>query len=397
MQISLIPSDPPASLPSDSDRYVVALQNRAGERDALRNASKEAWAQMTPLIHFVGPKGKQRLRRATVAAWVRNVAEAVGAHPIYIDVVRLDPVARVETSAGSAPMLDVIYAAARRRGLCFIPVAWVGASSAQHLRCVASAAAADGRGLALRYRVNTTLLPAGITHGQYLGRLAERLRVGPALADVFIDLEYMDPDEEVTAEDLASLITELGEAGPWRSVVLLGTSMPRMMGCVREGTVDRLPRREWAVWRELAQTTGLPRIPAYGDYAVQHPHPPHDGGGPGMRANVRYTTVASTLVARGRGPVVQEGSEQYRHLCQQIAESDEFCGRHYSWGDRVIDDVALGRCPPGAQRMWRGAGTSHHLEFVTDRLRRERPAGTAASGFGRSSDPAQAGRGERLR
>jgi hypothetical protein len=188
-------------------------------------------------------------------------------------------------------------------------------------------------------------------------------------ADLLLDLDFLDADVDIDTTMLADSITEMIAVGDWRSVVLLGTSIPKTLGCIKEGTVGSLPRREWEIWNQLADLD-LPRLPAFGDYAVQHPHPPHDGGGPGMRANIRYTTKDSTLIARGKGSLIQEGSHQYRELCQQLVALPEFSGRAYTWGDAVIDGCADGSVEPGWQNQWRGAGTSHHLRYVTDQLRK---------------------------
>lgn len=66
--------------------------------------------------------------------------------------------------------------------------------------------------------------------------------------------------------------------------------------------------------------------------------------------------------------MIQEGLEQYRDLCQQLVRSDSFSGADYTWGDSVIDGCARGTIAPGAQEMWRGVGTSHHLRFVIGQL-----------------------------
>jgi hypothetical protein len=87
-----------------------------------------------------------------------------------------------------------------------------------------------------------------------------------------------------------------------------------------------------------------------------------------MRANIRYTVEQLTLVARGHGPVVQAGREQYRELCRMLIEREEFAGREFSLGDAIIEDCATGLCEPGAQALWRGAGTSHHLRQATDQV-----------------------------
>ena len=145
------------------------------------------------------------------------------------------------------------------------------------------------------------------------------------------------------------------------------------MGCVKEGTVGTIPRREWDLWSALRDCE-LPRMPAFGDYAIQHPEPPADEiAGNVMRANIRYTAASQTVVARGRGPVTQRGNEQYEDLCKQLVARAEFSGGSYSWGDGVIDECARGLRDAGSQGMWRGAGTSHHLEFVTDQVRVVQP------------------------
>jgi hypothetical protein len=140
-------------------------------------------------------------------------------------------------------------------------------------------------------------------------------------------------------------------------------------GVVAEGTVGRLPRREWDLWCRLRARRPR-RLPTYGDYAIQHPDPPWEGeeSGPGMRANIRYTLHDITLVARGVGPLQLEGAEQYRGLCRKIIAEPRFAGADYTWGDRLIFDCARGIADPGNQNRWRGAGTSHHLRLVVEQL-----------------------------
>ena len=364
LQIPLISSESIAPLPVDSGHYVPVLQNRKGELDALRHASEDTWERMTPLIQFVGRKDPVRpLKVATVRDWVARVAEAVGSRPVYLDVLRPTPTFPVATSGESTQVLEVIYDQARKRRLRFLPVANVGGPRSHH-KLVAEAAARNGHGAALRHRILDVALEEGTTHREYLEALLVTLGLGIDAADLLVDLGYIDPDVEL---DVAPTLHELEEMGPWRSIVLLGTSIPAMMGCIAEGTVGSLERREWELWCRLSQA-GLKRLPAFGDYAVQHPRPPHDGG-PGMRANIRYTANGSTLVARGHGALVQEGNEQYRDLCEQLVGRREFAGADYSWGDAVISDCAEGVLTPGGQSVWRGVGTSHHIRVVTEVLR----------------------------
>ncbi|HLJ67253.1 MAG TPA: hypothetical protein VKX16_07815 [Chloroflexota bacterium] len=368
-QLSLLQEGPLGPLPTDCWHYVPALQNKPGELDALRDASEETWSRMTPVIHLVGPRKKRSkpFRSQTIADWVKRVAAAVGCHPVYLDVMRLDPVSPVETTKGTVPLLTHVYASARKRGVRFVPVAWVGECTEAHLEAVADAAAADCRGVAVRFRFLRTMPLPGTTRSAMLIDLLHRLDCDMSSADLLLDLEYLDPDEDLSAEDIAASIEEMAAVGPWRSIALLGSSIPDMLGSIPEGTLGSLLRREWKLWTQLHQCQ-LSRLPAFGDYAIQHPRPPTEGGGPGMRANIRYTAGDETLVVRGKGSVLQEGKEQYIELCQQMFSRAEFLGAAYTAGDGIIADCANGTIEPGAQRMWRGAGTSHHLRVVTDQL-----------------------------
>ncbi len=373
-QLALLKTERFVPLPHGNKQYVAALQNKPGELDALHFASPETWSHLTPLIQIVGPKHPgPTISSDSVREWIKKVALAVGRHPLFLDAVRLRPNHPAAITNGTVPALTRMYWAARKRGLQFVPVAWVGRHTDAHLKLIADAVDEDDRGVALRYPVRSLVLPPRMSQKTYLFRMLGALRTDVSSADLLIDLDFIDADVEIEAEDLARQIEGALAVGDWRSVVLLGTSMPSMLSCVPEGTLGMLPRHEWALWRALAKTK-LSRRPSFGDYAVQHSQPPHDDGGPGMRANIRYTVAKGTLVARGRGSVLQEGNEQYRWLCQQLVARTDFSGGDYTWGDGVIDDCARGGLDPGAQRMWRGAGTSHHLRFVTDQLQRLRTA-----------------------
>lgn len=365
----LLGAEPIDPLPVDSGCYVPVLQNRKGELDALRGAAPETWERMTPLVEIVGPKDKAKVFQvATVRAWLKRIAEVVGTRPVYIDLVRLNPIAKVATARGTSAVLREVYVAARRRNIRFVPVLPVGENAKAQLATVREAVDEDGHGVALRYRFLNAALPSGLTRSTLLANTLSDVACAPEEADLLLDLDYIDPDVDIDIAMLGRSIEDMAAVGAWRSVVLIGTTIPETLSCIKEGTVGTLPRREWEVWTQLA-ARGLKRTPAFGDYAVQHPHPPQDEGGPGMRANIRYTTDAVTLVPRGKGSVIQEGREQYHDLCRKLVALKEFSGRAYTWGDEVIEDCAKELIDGGSQGRWRGAGTSHHLRFVTDQLR----------------------------
>lgn len=348
--------------------YVAVLQNKPGELQALRHASDETWEHLAPLLHFVGPGDPQRpLRADTIDRWTRNARIAIANRPCFVDLLRLKPGRSV---AGGQSLLPCLYEAARRRGLEFVPVFPLG-GSARHLSYVAAAAAQDARGACIRYRSAGQLFHPGHTLSSLLRTTLEALHLSPTGADFVLDLEWLDPDVGVSMRSVIEDLNEASRVGPWRSFVLLGTSIPQTMGCVPEGSVHRIERQEWRLSDALPDTQ-LDRRPTFGDYGIQHPQPPHGTGGPSMRANIRYTVEQDTLVARGTGPVVREGRKQYYDLCERLVLRKEFLGPKFSWGDFIIAECAARQIEAGAQEMWRGAGTSHHLRFVTQQVCRTR-------------------------
>jgi hypothetical protein len=362
-------------VPGGSNHYVAAVQNKPGELDALTQASAATWAHMTPLIEVLGPKTPEKMpfKAERVASWVRKLSGAIGARACFLDVLRLPEAHPVTTKDGNRPVLTSIYEEARKRGMRFVPVLRLGSSEAVS-DLVRDAALCDGRGVALRYPLLGLALLEGQTPQTVIKEALESVeQVELSSADLIIDLGFLAPDEELLAEDMAPAVHELMGVGPWRSVILLATSMHSTLGggVVDEGTLGRLPRREWDLWMAL-RMAGLDQMPTYGDYAVQHPTPPMDGesGGPSLRANIRYTVDDVTLVPRAVGPVIQEGAEQYRDLCRGLVEAPEFAGRDFTWGDRQIAECADGVGDPGSQTKWRGAGTSHHLRHVVEQISR---------------------------
>jgi hypothetical protein len=373
-QLTLIRPESFRPVPSGARHYVAALQSKSGERDALAHVSTDTWAHLTPLVEILGPKTGQSepYTHSQTKAWVRKVSDVVGVHPCFLDTLRIRPNHRVATSAGEQPVLSVLHSEARKRGMAFVPTLWLGDGDRARSQ-IRDCAGADGRGVALRYPLLGSVSVDGRSTETLIKEALDAVEVDVGGADLILDLDFLTEDVDIEAGDIAVAIDGLVAIGDWRSVVLIGSSMPRSLGggIVPEGTFGRLPRREWELWCALARLRPG-RMPTFGDYAVQNPKPPLEAepSGPGQRANIRYTTDDATLVPRAVGAVIQEGAEQYRDLCRQLVAQPEFAGSDFSWGDREIEECADGFGSPGSQHKWRGAGTSHHLRHVVDQLAR---------------------------
>lgn len=346
--------------------YVPVLQSKAGEFDALERASAAVWKQIAPWIRVSQRRIPPR-HESTVSSWAARIRAAVQSRPFFLDVLRPSPSAAIDTGVGPRPLVEVVYRAARRRQLCFIPVMLASDAGNSVGMAAVQASCADGRGLAIRIETNEVSGSGG--HPSALSRAVEAAGLPAAHIDLIIDAGFVGDHEDADLGLVADLVQELGGLEEWRNLIVVATSMPQTLTAIQEGTTDTLPRREWALWCELARRGG--RVPTFGDYAIQYPTPPETSG-PGMRTNIRYTLDDCTLVARG-APFMQAGTAEYKVLSRWIIESSGFKDPDFSWGDDVIAGCARGRIQPGAQRMWRGAGTSHHLALVAEQLRHFRP------------------------
>lgn len=359
---------------SDASAYVPVLQMRKGERTALANATASEWSRMTPVLQVVGDlDNAPPLTDSRVRGWTKDLAGAVGAHTFFVDLVRLPPDRPVRVKSSELPVLRRLHERLRLRRLTFVPVyreEWVSATLA---RVVSDADALDGRGAAIRLDLRG-VSATGATFAARADAAAKLLGVPASRTDLILDGGCIDLNAEPDCDGVAAALQEIAAADGWRNIILVATTMPSTLGggIVGLGATAVLPRHEWTLWSNVAAQVTDVKV-TYGDYGVQHPTPPYDPGGPGMRPNIRYTTVAGTVVVRGTESVQTGGNDEYPELCARLVERSEFAGGDFSWGDRIIEDCAAGEIEPGGQSMWRGAGTSHHVRHVLTELGRHGP------------------------
>jgi hypothetical protein len=348
-------------VPPSSLHYVPILLDWPGELDALDSMSTALLERMTPVIQ-IAPSATKTLE---MGRWVRDRVRRIGAvlarRPIYLDL--LVPARSV------GPLFERVLDEARRAGLTFVPVHSVGTGS---LDAAAASVVQDGRGVAIRYRAGTTISMGGRTVGDTLEIECDRLGATPSDADLIIDLGWMRPGSETTAADLTGFLDDALAPGPWRNVIVAGTSVPRSLTEVgiSEGSFGYIPRLEWRLWNELHRSR--PDRIVYADYGIQSPKTPDKSKSGPMRANIRYTTPESILAMRGVGAFNQLSPEmrvqQYQGLCRQLVENPLFSGRKCCSADLTVELCADGEISPTSQTVWRRVGATHHFAQVVGQL-----------------------------
>jgi hypothetical protein len=349
-------------------QYVPILKSMPGELAAIDQAPGSVLDRMTPLIEVderitaESPKGRSRTPRL-----VERLAPTITAdRPFFIDFPWMESDAQVLVGPShrrtAVNAMELVLGECRNHGLQSIPVL-ASKHDGRRLAIISNAAKVDKRGMCLRVPLLGVVFEGG--PGAEVERLRKKAASSPEETDVLLDLGYVGPTPGVTAEHLVRIVDTLPNVEQWRSLVLSGTVIPSTAAGWEEWGITEIERNEWRLWTDVIGSVSK-RQPSYGDYAVQHPEPP-DSGGPGMRGSVRYTTEDLVLFARG-GSILEFGAEQYRDLCNMLIGRPEFAGANYSWGDRIIDATAKSAVRPAGEPRWRAAGTSHHLQRVTDSL-----------------------------
>lgn len=215
------------------------------------------------------------------------------------------------------------------------------------------------------------------------------LRGGSVRAGIYMDFEHADPavlqegleraglrsDECVLfvdftgaplGEDFAPAIGEIFDkldgAARWGKIVYQASAYPDKLP-VSANEQTQIAREEWTTFLAAIKETGVhPDRLAYGDFGADCGRMvfPKGKGGGRPRPHLRYTGKAHTLVVRGSDsgaftPIM-------RDVCKQIIESDEYCGRGFSYADDRIWRNAKGMTDTcGDATGWRELNTAHHL------------------------------------
>ena len=202
------------------------------------------------------------------------------------------------------------------------------------------------------------------------------LRLTPGDVDLVADMKMLREEQEGSdLEFLIDVLPQLPYLKAWRSFWFAGGSFPEFLtGIAPESTVY-IPRLEWTIWNGLTRGLRGSRVPKFADYGIAHPISPDvNTRTMNMSANIRYTAEDHWIVLKGRSTRTH-GYGQFNDLCRRLGAATEFCGRHFSHGDRYFDDCARGADGPGQATKWRQAGSSHHVEFVSVQVEKANRSG----------------------
>jgi hypothetical protein len=268
--------------------------------------------------------------------------------PFYLDAIAVPT-----NPTGRHPLID-IGTRARASGLGLIPATRLDAP-APYAVAVHTLTQADQRGVALKVDLNEFTSAA---------RWIAAWPYQPADTDLIVDLA----DNVATVEALGAAINPaflgLHAGSQWRSVTMVGTSMPENFAGYVAGSYV-IPRLELTLWGRLSVLPQLPYRLDYGDYTTVAVIPPPTGIRWGFPINVRYALPRGFLICRGvqtTGPSAVNMDVQLIRHAQTITAYRGRTPLANCWGDNTIDRIAALADGPRNLEHWVQIGVNRHIE-----------------------------------
>lgn len=355
----------------DHNHYVPILKGKAGEYGALQAVAPIAKSRMTPLIEVprIPWDYVNECEQKTIDSHVEKVGEKIQAawasdEPLFIDLPFLSP---DETLGDGQHPLTFIFEDARTRSLHAIPVTGLRRSS-DYQTAARDIAALDGSGVCLRLDGDDFEEMSALA--AQIHDFLSLLSLSTSQVDLIVDLKDILPGHvNPLVLGVQAMLTNLPHVSEWRTLTVAGTAFPENLSGFPSAAVSRIQRAEWVIWQTLlGRRQMMVRVPAFGDYGIQHPDPPElDPRIMQMSANLRYTADSEWVVFKGRS-IKTHGARQFNDLCRMLVDNGDYGGRNHCWGDAYVERCAANSDGPGNATIWRRIGTSHHLTLVTEQL-----------------------------
>ena len=228
-----------------------------------------------------------------------------------------------------------------------------------YLEAVAAIAQVDGRGAAIRLPADELNDRVKLQHT--LEDTLRTLRLGPALVDLFFDLETIAflPQQYRSTEGLVSLLLEplrtVVPAG-FRNVVICGSCIPESVGKRYDGSAMRVERTDLLAWQSLVELFGDVLIKR-GDSGVVFALE-QDVNGP-ARPPARIRLATPTEYVLWRAP-----RKDYVTLSEHVIASADFDADLEAWGTTALLQCARFGKGKGGPTEWVARDTNLSTEVT---------------------------------
>ena len=351
----------------DHRHYVPCLRWKRGEYQAVWRLPDTTKRVFTPLIEipelgwdFEEKKEKKTIDELLSDFALKKVYKKWGSSPCFIDLSLISPAQR--TKNGVHP-IRFIFNELRAIQCIAVPVTGL-LRDREYQQEIKAASEKDKRGICLRITIEQA---AKNSFKGELDSLLSMLGIQTSDCDLILDLGAPNfVPLEGFSKAIQAIVSSFPYLNDWQTFTILGTSFPKTMGGIRKGG-EIVPRYEWKLYKILIagfRKAGL-RLPALGDYAINHPEIPElDWRVVKPPATIRYTIDDGWYIVKGDN-VRDYGYGQYHELSQKVLASRYYYRPAFSWGDGYIQTCANKNAKTGNLSTWRQVGTNHHIVKVT--------------------------------
>lgn len=337
--------------------YVPILKWKRGERTAIQQLTGEIKDKIRPLFVILPDKEADTFIAEVIKVWGRDRPFYMDFHPNFL-----------EDDLAINDFLKSLFEEMEGSKIQFIPVL-SSVRDNNYIQIIKDNISLVTNGIALRVYADDL-----DTFKKTVESLANTTEIENDCIDVIIDLAHLTfPDGVLKALQgiVNRLIAEVKPLG-FRSITVSGWSFPETLSGFTKNQITPLLRREWILWKEINKNH--PEV-VFGDYGVDDPYDVIPDQRVTIIPTIRYTQGDFWQIVRGeRNPKAPYDYSQFHFLCKLlITEKAIYCGEHFSWADKYINDCACKICSGtgcnhGNLETWVKIATNHHLTYVISQL-----------------------------
>lgn len=335
--------------------YVPMLRMKRGELVALQHVRPLTKAKITPFLDVSSDRfrGTKATSKKPAVSAPDAIAEAIQKHwgsgKIFIDASKV-----AASAVSSHPILDIANACSAS-GISMVPATQLSADAAYQAD-ISKIVSKFGQGMCLK--IDLAEMAAA---SAWIGALP----VSPSDIDLIVDLGSNVSTALSMSSAVASTFSGLSAGSKWRSVTMVGSSMPENFSGYAKGSY-LINRDEATLWNSVVKS-GLPYSLDYGDFATVAVTAPASGIAWGFPINARYTLEDEFLICRGvktTGPSAVDMETQLVDHAKSIVAHPKRAPIAGCWADKQIDSIAATSSGQGNLEKWVNFGVNRHIELV---------------------------------
>jgi hypothetical protein len=356
--------------------YFPILRAKAGEIDAIGRLAPNTRSLTRPMLDFpLQKKNDARPLADYFGEKIQEIKKSWGtSNEIYLDFSRYEPDKKLPDEGHIAEYVFDISGQSRLKAIPVVAPLSIRGPGTAYFEVVSGIVARDKRGMA--FRVPFEYLANRSTLELILGETLALTSLSPPDVDVYLDAHSLSliptesREELVLSEILRTAATALRELR-YRTVIFAASNMPESMTHHDKGTVLRIPRTEFRIWRRLARDPAFAFL-RFGDYGIIDPGQVEADAPIIPPSRIRTTTEDEYILYKG-------DRDGIRAISRAAAADGMPPESSNSWGANCVRECAAGYGDPGGPAQWVAHDTNMHIESTVSAIVRYAATDTAAS------------------